>query len=238
MSFSAKLASALRMVLDEPIAAFEALQRLRKEAIDQGATGSAAAASRSLVLAAKLTGDAEAEVRFAKQWHDHEGSESSGRLLASLTARTPDSSLDERAIDDRDDLQLRLVLLVERIVVAGLDRRIALQELKAVREEALRNRRYAIAARCLDEMILAARDLGEGATAWELAHDLVIEMPSARAFNMLGRAAAAVGEIGEARRAFELALSNANTEGDFDEASQASESIAGLPNADEESGQR
>lgn len=226
MGSSGDIAAALRLVLDEPATAFDTLLRLRREALDAGASATASSVSRALVFAAKLAGDAGAELQFATEWHDQDGSESSARVLAAVRGAAGLLAEEDVRSVEREDLDERLVLLVERILTANLDRSDAISELTSIRSEALGSGATRIAARCLDELILAATELGETQRALEMAHDLVTEMPSARAFNILGRAATIAGETAEARRAFELALSNATQEGNMDEAAQARDGIA------------
>jgi hypothetical protein len=218
MDFAALLASALRRALSDPAGAFDEIQRLRAEALAVGATASAATATRSLVLAAVLARDAEAERRFAAEWHASDNSEASARAVRLAGSRQKDVAGEEAIREE-------LALLVEKIVLQRCDARSALATLGALRRRALKADAMATASRCLDEMILASLDGGDTELARRLADDLVLEAPSARAFNMLGRAANACRDRSSAENAFTIADALAADEGDVDEASQAREAL-------------
>lgn len=223
-NFSDRLAAALRLTLSDPTAGFTTLESLRQEARDSGARATASAASRALVFAAAIARDSAAELRFAIEWEQENPSEESARTLRAIRSR---ESLPGTKDAEVSPLLERLALLVEKIVMARLEPELAIRELQKIRQEALSSDAgERVAMRCRDEMILVTLDVGHHDRALELGRDLVLEAPSARAFNLLGRAAIAAGEHREARRAFAVALVLADQEGDADERTEAQAAIA------------
>lgn len=218
--FSQRLASALRLVPSDAAAAFQAIGSLRQEALAMNVYASVSAATRALVFAAALTGDKAAELRFLREWHSY---------VADAAQRALDAFMKTKC-SQRDDSVLleRLAVLVEKIVMTSFDYDLVLRELGQIRTEALAGGDDRIASRCLDEIILLETQRGNVAGALELARDLILESPSARAFNMLGRAAYDVDEWLEARQAFDRARLLASEEGSLDEQASAIEGISRL----------
>lgn len=224
MDLQSALVAALRIVLEEPERAFGILSDLRREALKSGARATASTVSRTLVFAAKMAGDADAELRFATEWHREDDSQESARILSRIRGEWVTPYVTPSA--EVDALEERLVLLVKALLDQEIVLPTALLELAVIRNAAIALGALALAARCLDEIVLAALDSGDYPLALASARELVIEAPSARSFNVLGWAAIGAGERAECRRALEIALLKAIEEGDLVEGERAAAELA------------